>query len=72
MKKYAVVYEKIATGYSAFVPDLPGCVTTAKTQAEAERLIREAIEMHIQNLREHGEPVPEPTSATNYVELGTK
>jgi predicted RNase H-like HicB family nuclease len=68
--KYAVVFEKSATGYAAYVPDLPGCVTTGKTKEETERLIREAIQYHIESLREHGEPVPQPTTETEYVAIG--
>ena len=68
--KYAVVFEESATGYAAYVPDLPGCVTTGKTLDETERLIREAIEFHIESLREHGEPVPRPTTKTDYIAVG--
>ena len=68
--KYAVVFEKSATGYAAYVPELPGCVTTGKTKEETERLIREAIEFHIESLRENGEPVPRPTTETEYVTIG--
>ena len=68
--KYAVVFEKSSTGYAAYVPDLPGCVTTGKTREETERLIREAIELHIESLREHGEPIPQPTTETEYVSVG--
>jgi len=67
--RYVVVYEKSATGYSAYVPDLPGCITTGKTLEETERMIREAVEFHIESLREHGDPVPEPTSKADYVEV---
>ena len=66
--QYAVVIEKSDTGYSAYPPDLPGCGVTARTLEEAERLIREAIEFHIEGLLRHGEPVPEPTSHCEYVE----
>ncbi len=68
--KYAVVFEKSATGYAAYVPDLPGCSTTGKTLEETGRLIREAIELHVESLRKHGEPVPEPTTKTEYVAVG--
>ena len=60
--KYAVIYEKTATGYSAYVPDLPGCVAVGKTREEAVKLIHEAIEAHLELLREEGEPVPEARS----------
>lgn len=59
---YAVVYEKTGTGYSAYVPDLPGCITTGSTREETERLMREAIEFHLAGMREDGLPIPEPTT----------
>ncbi len=67
--KYAVVFEKTATGYSAYVPDLPGCITTGVTREDAERLIREAIEFHLEGMRSHGEAIPKPTTTTEYVEI---
>lgn len=67
--KYAVVFEKSTTGYAAYVPDLPGCVTTGKTLQETEQLIREAIEFHIESLRDHGETVPEPTTEAKVVSV---
>ena len=72
MKKYAVVFEKSATGYAAYVPDLPGCITTGKTKEETGRLIREAIEFHLEGMRLHGEPIPEPTSTAEYVEVAVR
>jgi predicted RNase H-like HicB family nuclease len=69
MKKYAIVIEQGAGHLSAYVPDLPGCITTGRTVEEIERNIREAIELHIEGLREDGEPVPEPHTAVSYVEL---
>ena len=66
--KYAVVIEKAGANYSAYVPDLPGCVATASTAKRVEKLIREAIEFHIQGLREDGLPVPRPTTSVDYVE----
>jgi predicted RNase H-like HicB family nuclease len=70
MKKYAVVYERSRTGYSAYVPDLPGCIAAAKTFRQTRKLIREAIEFHIEGLREAGERVPKPTTQTETVEVG--
>ena len=67
--EYLVVYEKTATGYSAYVPDLPGCITTGRTIQEIERNIREAIEFHLEGLREDGEAIPDPHTAVAYVEL---
>ena len=68
-KKYAVVIEKGPNNYSAFVPDLPGCITTGRTVEEIEENIREAIELHLEGMREDGEPIPEPTTLTREVEI---
>ena len=65
--KYTVIYEKSATGYGAYIPDLPGCVATGKTKAQVKKLIREAIELHIESLKQHGEPVPEPTTMADSI-----
>ncbi|MFI5088775.1 MAG: type II toxin-antitoxin system HicB family antitoxin [Terriglobales bacterium] len=65
--KYTVIYEKSATGYGAYIPDLPGCVATGKTKAQVKKLIREAIELHIESLKQHGEPVPEPTTVADSI-----
>lgn len=67
--KYAIVIEKASSNYSAYVPDLPGCVATGKTAREAEQHLREAIELHILGMREDGLEIPEPSSAVNYVEV---
>jgi predicted RNase H-like HicB family nuclease len=67
--RYAVVVEKAANNYSAYVPDLPGCVAAAETEGEVLELIREAVDLHLEALREDGEPVPEPTSHTAYIEV---
>jgi predicted RNase H-like HicB family nuclease len=67
--RYAVVIEKAENNYSAYVPDLPGCVATGATVEEAESQIREAIEFHLEGLREDGVPVPEPSSRVEYVEI---
>jgi predicted RNase H-like HicB family nuclease len=67
--RYAVVVEKAATNYSAYVPDLPGCVAAAETEEEVLELIREAIDFHLESSREEGEPIPEPTSHAAYVEV---
>ncbi len=69
MKKFAVVIEKGPNNYSAYVPDLPGCISTGRTVAEIEANIREAIEYHIEGLIEDGDPIPEPTSQVIEVEL---
>ena len=67
--KYAVVIEKAEGNYSAYVPDLPGCVATGTTVEEVEAEIREAITFHIEGMREDKLPVPEPTSQVEYIEL---
>jgi len=59
---YAVIFEKTDTGYSAYAPDLPGCITTGATREETERLMIAAIEFHIAGMREDGEAIPEPTT----------
>lgn len=69
MRQYTVIYERGKQNWSAFVPDLPGCIATAASRADLERLIREAIEFHIEGLRLHGEPVPEPTVEAGLVEV---
>ncbi len=66
--RYAIVIEKADGNYSAYVPDLPGCVATAATVAEAENEIRAAIRFHIDGLKEDGLPVPAATSIADYVE----
>jgi predicted RNase H-like HicB family nuclease len=65
--KYAVVIEKGPTSYGAYVPDLPGCIAVGGTIEEVERLIREAIPLHLESLRDHGDPVPMPTTRVEYV-----
>jgi predicted RNase H-like HicB family nuclease len=66
--RYAIVIEKAGGNYSAYVPDLPGCVATGATVQETEREIRNAIRFHIDGLKEDGQPVPKPTSIADYVE----
>ena len=67
--QYLVVIERGSSSYGAYVPDLPGCVAVGESQAEVEALIREAIELHIEGLREHGEGIPEPTSTSQLVSI---
>jgi predicted RNase H-like HicB family nuclease len=67
--RYAVVIEKAEGNFSAYVPDLPGCVATGSTVEETEAAIREAIEFHLEGLRADGEPIPEPSSRVDYVEV---
>jgi predicted RNase H-like HicB family nuclease len=67
--KYAIVIEKAATNFAAYVPDLPGCVATGATVEETESLLREAIELHLESMREDGRPIPEPASVVEYLEV---
>jgi predicted RNase H-like HicB family nuclease len=69
MKRYAIVVERADTNYAAYVPDLPGCVATGKTVEATERLLREAIAVHVAGMVEDGLPVPEPSSVVDYVEV---
>ncbi|MDN5924780.1 MAG: type II toxin-antitoxin system HicB family antitoxin [Xanthomonadales bacterium] len=67
--RYAIVIEQAAANYSAYVPDLPGCVATGSTVEEAEAQIREAIVFHLDGLREEGAPAPSPSSHVEYVDI---
>ncbi|HUB14619.1 MAG TPA: type II toxin-antitoxin system HicB family antitoxin [Acetobacteraceae bacterium] len=67
MMRYAVVIERAEGNFSAYVPDLPGCVATGATIAEVEREIRGAIRFHIEGLKQDGLPVPEPSALAAYV-----
>ena len=67
--RYAIVIEKAASNYAAYVPDLPGCVATGATADETEILIREAIEFHLEGLQSDGQPIPPPNSQVEYVEV---
>ena len=67
--RYAVVIEHAGANYSAYVPDLPGCVATGSTVAETEEAIREAIQFHLEGMREDGTPIPPPSSRVDYVEV---
>ena len=67
--RYAIVIEKADKNYSAYVPDLPGCVATGGTVEEAEAQIREAIEFHLEGLRKDGLPIPTPSSRVEYVDI---
>jgi predicted RNase H-like HicB family nuclease len=66
--RYAMIIEKGERNFSAYVPDLPGCVSTGKTLDEVKRRMSEAVELHLRGMREDGLPIPEPTSLTDYVE----
>lgn len=67
--RYAIVIERAGNNYSAYVPDLPGCVAVGATKAAVETNIREAVAFHIEGLREDGLPVPEPSSQVQYVDV---
>lgn len=65
--RYAVIVEETQEGFGAYVPDLPGCIAAGETREEVIRLIHEAIDLHLEGLREEGLPVPEPMSSIEYV-----
>ena len=67
--RYAVIIEEGENSFGAYVPDLPGCAAVAETKEELMKLIQEAIDFHIEGLREDGQPVPEPSSSVEYVEV---
>jgi predicted RNase H-like HicB family nuclease len=67
--KYLIVIERTSTGYSAYSPDLPGCIATASTQDELQREMKEAIAFHLDGLRQEGMAIPEPQSSSSYVDV---
>jgi predicted RNase H-like HicB family nuclease len=69
--RYAIVVEKGESNYSAYVPDLPGCVATGATLEEVEAQMLEAIAFHLEGMQQEGLPVPEPSSLVEYVEVST-
>jgi len=69
MMKYLIIVEKTDTGYSAFSPDVPGCGSTGQTKEEVERRIQEAIQFHIEGLREEGLQIPEPSTYSSYINV---
>ena len=69
MKEYIVVYERTANNWSAYSPDVPGCMATGKTREEAERNFKEALEFHLEGLKAEGLPIPEPTSEAGRVSV---
>jgi predicted RNase H-like HicB family nuclease len=68
--RYVVIVEQGENGFGAYVPDLPGCVAVGQTKDEALRLIQEAVELHLESMREEGLTPPEPSSSSEYVEVG--
>jgi predicted RNase H-like HicB family nuclease len=71
MNRYLIIIEATGTGFSAYSPDLPGCVATAETRAGVEQKMKEAIQFHVDGLREEGLPVPMPHSQAAYCEVGS-
>jgi predicted RNase H-like HicB family nuclease len=69
MRRYAIVIEDNGSNRAAYVPDRPGCVATGESEEEVNRLIREAIELHLEGLEEDGLPIPQPSSRVEYVEV---
>jgi predicted RNase H-like HicB family nuclease len=67
--RYAVIVEEGESSFGAHVPDLPGCVAVAETKKKVLKLIQEAIEFHLEGLREAGQPIPLPSSSVEYVEV---
>ncbi len=65
--EYLVIFEETSESVGAYVPDLPGCVAVGETRDEAKQLIREAIELHIESLRNHGEAIPQPHSSVEVI-----
>ena len=70
MSRYLIIIEATGTGFSAYSPDLPGCVATAETRAGVEQKMKEAIEFHLDGLRAEGLPIPMPHSQAAYCEVG--
>lgn len=68
--RYVVILERGENEFGAYVPDLPGCIAVGETKEEALRLIAEAVELHLEGLREEGLPIPEPSSSSEYVDVG--
>lgn len=69
MMQYLIVIEKTETGYSAYSPDLPGCVSTGATREEIEQNMREAVEFHLDGLKLEGLEIPQPTTSSAYIEI---
>jgi predicted RNase H-like HicB family nuclease len=70
-QRYAVIFEQAESNWAAYVPDLPGCITTGKTLEETEGNIREAIQGHLRTLREFGDPVPAPVSLAREIDISS-
>jgi len=70
MRNYLIIIEKSKNGYGAYAPDVEGCISVGKTPEEAKKLLKEALELHIQSLMEDGSPVPEAKSQPDFAEVG--
>ena len=68
--KYVVIIEKGPTNFGAYLPDLPGCVAVGDTEAEVWKLIVEAVDLHVEQMRQNGDPIPEPQSSARALEVG--
>jgi predicted RNase H-like HicB family nuclease len=71
MKEYLVIFEWAGSNYSAYVPDLPGCISTGKTLEDTEQNIQEAIELYLDTLKEEGLPIPEPSTKGKAIAIQT-
>lgn len=71
MNRYLIIIEETSSGYSAYSPDVPGCVATGRTRPEVENEMHDAIEFHLEGLREEGLPIPKPSSTAEYVEVAS-
>ena len=69
MQRYLILIEPTYTGFSAYSPDVPGCVATAQSRSEIEQVMRDAIEFHLEGLRASGQPLPTPSTSAFYVEV---
>ena len=69
MNRYAVIYEPTRTGYSAYAPDLPGCIATGQTLEQTRTRMHEALEVHLNSMREDGDLIPEPTHVADMLEV---
>ena len=69
MSRYLVVIEETPTGFSAYSPDLPGCVSTGRTREDVQGAMRQAIEFHLEGLRQDGAPIPKPTTSAAYIDV---
>jgi predicted RNase H-like HicB family nuclease len=69
MRRYLIVIEQTTTGFSAYSPDVPGCVSAGRTREEVEATMREAIEFHLDGLRQDGVPIPMPSASAAYVDV---